>query len=89
VAVAGLGVGWLVGLSLSPVIATVLTSILGIATGVVAGLTVLDLEKPKLSTIPGRSRSWSSASPSVRRSELWRGPMISSGQRLSTGAPTR
>ena len=36
--VAGLGIGWLSGLSVSPVIATVLTSLVGIAGGLVAGL---------------------------------------------------
>ena len=46
--VAGLGIGWLTGLSVSPVVGTVLTSILGAVAGVVAGLTILDMEKPKL-----------------------------------------
>jgi hypothetical protein len=36
--VAGLGIGWLSGLSVSPVIATVLASLVGIAGGLVAGL---------------------------------------------------
>jgi hypothetical protein len=36
--IVGMGIGWLSGLSASPVIAGVLTSILGIAGGVVAGL---------------------------------------------------
>jgi hypothetical protein len=35
---AGLGIGWLSGLSVSPVIATVLASLLGIAGGLVAGV---------------------------------------------------
>jgi len=47
IGIAGLGIGWLTGLSLSPVVGTVLTSVLGAVAGAVAGLTVLDLEKPK------------------------------------------
>ena len=38
VLIVGMGIGWLSGLSVSPVIAGVLTSIMGIAGGVVAGL---------------------------------------------------
>lgn len=38
VLVIGLGIGWLAGLSVSPVIATVLTSIVGIGGGLVVGL---------------------------------------------------
>lgn len=38
VLIIGLGIGWLAGLSVSPVIATVLASLVGIAGGLVAGL---------------------------------------------------
>lgn len=48
--VAGLGIGWLTGLSLTPVIGTVLTSILGAVGGAAAGLTVLGSDKPKYHT---------------------------------------
>ena len=46
--VAGLGLGWLVGLSLTPVIGAVLTSLLGLVAGVVAGLSVLSTDKVKI-----------------------------------------
>jgi len=38
VLVMGLGIGWLAGLSVSPVIATVLASLMGVGAGLVAGL---------------------------------------------------
>lgn len=46
--VAGLGLGWLVGLSLTPVIGAVLTSLLGLVAGVVAGLSVIGTDKVKI-----------------------------------------
>jgi hypothetical protein len=46
--VSGLGIGWLTGLSLTPVVGTVLTSILGIVGGAVAGFTALDAERLKI-----------------------------------------
>ena len=44
--VVGLGVGWLTGLSTSPVIAGVLSSIMGVAAGVVAGLKSIGISSP-------------------------------------------
>ena len=46
-AFAGLGVGWIMGLSLTPVVGTVLTSILGVVAGVVSGISVFDDERTK------------------------------------------
>ena len=47
--VVGLGVGWLTGLSTSPVIAGVLSSIMGVAAGVVAGLKSIGRSSPSAS----------------------------------------
>ena len=53
VLVAGLGIGWLSGLSVSPVIATVLASLVGIGGGLVTGLraTVNSENKSSLSRL--------------------------------------
>jgi hypothetical protein len=45
--VSGFGVGWLIGLSVSPVVQSLLTALLGILTAVIAGLSGLALEKSK------------------------------------------
>jgi hypothetical protein len=46
--VAGYGVGWLLGLSVSPVAQSLLTALLGILTAIIAGLSGLTLPKPAL-----------------------------------------
>ncbi|MCW5983140.1 MAG: hypothetical protein KIT09_33935 [Bryobacteraceae bacterium] len=53
VLLAGLGVGWITGLSVSPVVATVLSSIIGIVAGGAAGLAALDDK-----AVPKRVNAW-------------------------------
>lgn len=55
VLVAGLGIGWLSGLSVSPVIATVLASLVGIGGGLVAGLRASSANSDDTSTRNGLS----------------------------------
>ncbi|GAB4267534.1 MAG: hypothetical protein Kow0092_20920 [Deferrisomatales bacterium] len=54
--VVGAGVGWLAGLSVSPVIATVLASLLGVAGGIVAGARGSAGDAPEATRGEGLSR---------------------------------
>jgi hypothetical protein len=56
----GLGIGWLTGLSLSPVVSGVLTSLLGIAAGTVVGLRTV---KKSMSVDQGSQRQSVDARP--------------------------